>query len=543
MIQNLLESGDLLFNKRGSWLSMLQEIAENFYPERADFTVSRSLGTDFADNLSNSYPLKVRRDLGNSFAPMMRPTNIDWFKMGLSRQDKEDQAGKEWFEWAAAIQRRAMYDRKSLFTKASKEADHDIAAFGQAVKTVELSRDGSRLLYRCWHLRDVAWCENQEGQIDTVHRKWKPMARELAAMFPGKLHSKVTEMLNGAQQFEQVNCRHIVVPADQYGGEFLGKGRVPYVSLYIDADNKHVMEAVGQSYFMYVIPRWQTVSGSQYAYSPATVIALPDARLLQSMTYCLLQAGEKAVNPPMIAVQEALRSDISIYAEGVTWVAPEYDERMGEVLRPLTMDRSGIPFGLEMQQQTMEMLRDSFYLSKLQLPVSGDEMTAYEVAQRVQEYIREASPIFEPLEDEDNGAMCEATFELMMNAGAFGSVDDMPESIRGQDVKFSFESPLHEAVERQKSTKFFESQQLLAQIIPVYPDAVSHFNFKTAFRDALASSGVPAKWMNSEEDAQEAIDGNAEAARAQELLATLGAGADVAKTVGEATQSLGTVDA
>jgi hypothetical protein len=237
-----------------------------------------------------------------------------------------------------------------------------------------------------------------------------------------------------------------------------------------------------------------------------------------------------------------MRSDIAVYAEGITYVSPEYDERLGEVLRPLSMDRNGIPFGIDMQQAIMAMLRDAFYLSKLQMPARGPEMTAYEVAQRVQEYIREASPIFEPLEDEDNGAMCEATFELMLKAGAFGAVDDMPESIRGQDIRFTFESPLHEAIERQKSTKFFEAQQILAQTVPVYPDAVSHINFKTAFRDALTATGIPAKWMNSEDDAQEMIAEQQEAAQTQELLATLGAGADVAKTVGEATQSLGTVE-
>ena len=39
-------SGEL-FNKRIQLLSLWQEIAENFYPERADFTVNRTLGEDF----------------------------------------------------------------------------------------------------------------------------------------------------------------------------------------------------------------------------------------------------------------------------------------------------------------------------------------------------------------------------------------------------------------------------------------------------------------------------------------------------------------
>jgi hypothetical protein len=45
------------------------------------------------------------------------------------------------------------------------------------------------------------------------------------------------------------------------------------------------------------------------------------------MTLTLLEAGEKFTNPPMIAVQEAIRSDVAIYAGGITWVDKDYDER------------------------------------------------------------------------------------------------------------------------------------------------------------------------------------------------------------------------
>ena len=47
--------------------------------------------------------------------------------------------------------------------------------------------------------------------------------------------------------------------------------------------------------------------------------ALPDARLLQAMTYTLLEAGEKTTNPPMVVTKGAVRSDVSIFAGGLTW--------------------------------------------------------------------------------------------------------------------------------------------------------------------------------------------------------------------------------
>lgn len=537
--QQLLKLSNRLFEKRGSLLSLWQTIAENVYVERADFTVTRHVGAEFADNLTSSYPLILRRDLGNAFSAMLRPTSIDWFHMRADDEKYEDQPALEWLEAAGGKMRRHMYERGAMFQRATKEGDHDFAAFGQAVLSVQLNKHANGLLYRCWHPRDVAWCENEEGKVSTVHRKWKPTARDLVNIFGTKVHEKVREKINGSNPdpYAEINCRHIIMPSDQYDGEYVGKNK-PYVSIYLDVDNNHAMEVIGQSYMMYVVPRWQTVSGSQYAYSPATVAALPDARLLQAMTEALLEAGEKAVNPPMVAVQEALRSDVSIYARGITWVDAAYDERLGEVLRPLTQDKSGISHGIELRDSVMATLQEAFFINKLNLPQTGPEMTAYEVGQRIQEYIRQAAPIFEPMESEYNGALCETTFELMMAAGAFGRAEDIPESIRGREIQFRFESPLHDAIERQKGQKYQEVTGIMAQTASIDPTVVSDVDVKTAFRDVVTSIGAPAKWLRSEEDAQKITDDQKQAQEAQQLLATLQQGGEAAKAIGEGGQAL-----
>ncbi len=213
------------------------------------------------------------------------------------------------------------------------------------------------------------------------------------------------------------------------------------------------------------------------------------------------------------------------------------------MLRPITQDKSGLPFGAEMRRDVMSLLQEAFYLNKLSLPVNGPEMTAYEVGQRVQDYIRQASPIFEPLEHEDNGAICETTFELMMMAGAFGSVEDIPQSIRGKDIGFRFESPLHDAIERQKGQKYMEAKAILADAVALDPTATAHIDSTVALRDVLMSIGMPAKWMRSEDEAAEVIRGQEEKMKAAEVLETMGKGAEVAEMAGKAGQALGGAEA
>lgn len=534
-VKRLIDQGQEMFSRRSSLVSLWQEIAEQFYVERADFTVVRSMGQDFAGHLTTSYPLLARRDLGNSLSAMLRPAGQQWFKMTAGESVK-DRDALAWLEWATSVQKRAMYDRLAQFTRATKEGDHDFAAFGQCIISVELNAANTSLLYRTWHLRDVAWCENADGAIGSVYRQWKPTAATLKQLFRDRIHENVSKAIRDSKPHQEFNCYHIVIETSGYEGET--KYRTPLVSLFVDIDNQHVMEEVGLRTMPYVIPRWQTVSGSQYAYSPATVCALPDARLIQAMTLTLLEAGEKAANPPMVATKEVIRGDVALFAGGVTWVDQDYDERLGEALRPLTIDKSGMPIGMQLREDVKASLLEAFYLNKLSLPVMAGDMTATEVSQRVQEYIRQAMPLFEPMEIEYNGALCERTFDVLMGAGAFGTPDMLPRALRGRDVQFKFESPLQEASDKKKAQVFMEGKALLAAAADLYPEAARVVNAPEALRDALNGVGFPAAWTHSKEEVDEMVAADAERMRMQEAMAAMAQGAQVAEQFGKASQAI-----
>lgn len=527
-VKQLKGVADSLFSKKASLNSLHQEIADNFYPERADFTLSRSLGTDFASNLMSSYPVRCRRDLGNQFSTMLRPTARPWFHVARKYSQKESTEVKTYLEWFEETQRRAMYDQHSLFTRATKEGDHDFAAFGQTVLSIELNKNANGLLYRCWHLRDVCWQENDEGKIGFIARKWKPTAQTLVRTFKN-VHQKVTDTANKAP-FEEIECLHLVVEADIYDGNAQGR---PRWSIWYDQTNDKIMQETPIWGKHYIIPRWQTVSGSQYSYSPASVCALPDARLLQAMTFTLLEAGEKATSPPIIATQGAVRSDLSLFAGGVTWVDEEYDEKLGAALRPLEQDFRGFNYGLQMNADTRQMLHSAFFLDALTLPQRAPEMTAYEVGQRVQEYIRNALPIFEPMEMEYNAALCDETFELLWRNGGFGNPGSWPQELRGAEIEFTFESPLHDAIEEQKGQKFQQAQQLVGAAIALDPSCAFLPKTEVALRDALTGVGIPATWMNDEAFVEEQKANQKAMQQKQQVLANMEQASTAAKNIGQ----------
>ncbi|MGH8676756.1 MAG: portal protein [Burkholderiales bacterium] len=535
--RQLRELAEHLFSSRGSYMSLLQEIAEQFYVERADFTVLRTFGDDYAAHLSTSYPLLVRRDLGDTIGQMLRPTQKPWFHTVASDVRVVDNASRRWLQWADGTMRRAMYDPDAQLARATKEGDHDFASFGECVISAHLSRFRESLLYRCWHIKDVVWRENQDGKIDFVARKWKVAVGDLISYFPrADIDPKIRTRAQ-KNPFDETVVMHIVCGADLWDGN---AGAKPRISIFYDTENERPIEVQPIWERYYIIPRWQTVSGSQYAFSPAAVAALPEGRLLQAMTLTLLEAGEKAVNPPLVATKDVVKSDMQQFPGGVTWVDAEYDERLGQALRAMNIDIKGLPITLDMVKDSRSVLMQCFFLNKLRAfnPTTDPQMTAFQAGQLVQEYIRNALPLFEPMEMEYNAALCEATFDILYRNGAFGSPQDLPQPLRNANIEFHFESPLHDAIEQQKATKFLEFKQIIAEAVTLDPTVAHIPDAKIILRDVADGIRVPAKWMHSELEVDESIDAAARARQQQQLLQTMQQGADVAQTLGAAKRDI-----
>lgn len=544
-IKFLIDKAQGLMSKKTQLNTFWQNIAYNFYPQRAFFTRTTSFpyGRDFAANLVTSYPLLVARDLSNSISSYLRPRGQEWFKISIADRklsENLDNESRKYLEWATEQQKSFMYDKESGFVRATKEGDADYAVFGQCVISIEVDWKKRNLLHRCWNMRDIAWDDAANGEINFVCRQWKTTVAKAYQVFGDKL-SEQTKKRKGNDADGALTIFHIVMETSEYNyayNDTKPKTDLPYTSIFVELESEHEIECVGSPTIIYCIPRWQTVSGSQYAYSPAVVAALPDARLIQSITLSLLEAGEKAVNPPMIAKSDAVRDDISLIANTISWISESYEGAVDDAVKVMNLDRSGLQYGITMQQDTRGMLREAFFLNKLTLPEFSGSMTATEVRQRIQEWIRNAIPLFEPMETEYNQRMCEMQFKTLMHVGAFGTPDIIPEGLRGQDVQFVFENPLIEAQGKEKGQKFLELQGAIAQAVTLDPSVANIPNATIALRDTLEGIGIPAKWLRDEDEVDAINQQQAQAQAAQQYIQTLAAGGQAAEQVGKGAQAI-----
>jgi hypothetical protein len=533
--KELKNIGTGLFTQKAPWDSLCQDIAENFYPMRSDFTSTLALGDDFSCDLMESYPVQVRETLGNTPNAMLRQG--EWFeiKTGIQKIDEDSEVAR-WLEHATTEYRRLVYDRRANFTAATIEVDHDYVSFGLGVMSVEESPTRDHMLFRAWHPKDAAWMLNDVGAVDHLQRKMKKTARNIKKRWPN-CHADIIRACEKSPN-QEFNIRHIVMPTDEIYGDDKAmrrkyKGK-PFLSLYIDCDHETILGEGGLPVFNYIVPRWRTLSNIPQAFSPAAINSLPDGRMIQAMARIILEQGEKAIDPPMIGSGEVFRSDFNVYAGGMTYADLEADQKLQDVFN--TIKGGDISIGLEMKKDTRELLAEAWLINKLYLPDTR-EMTAYETQERMAGFRRAVLPFFGPVESQYNLPMLDAGFQQAIINKQF-DLTGMPEILADREVTFTFQTPLNTAEGRADVSAFQESVQIIAGAAQMDKSIVADYDFKKMTKDAVKGTGAKADWVKDETEAQPQKDETNQVDQLTQAAAALREGAGVATDVAGASVAL-----
>ena len=525
---DLCARSDKRFSAREHLDSLRQEIARNFFPWHAAFTTEMNLGDDFADDLIDGTPLIIARDFIGQIGAMLRPPGKQWFWHRTEDEDiNNDIECRSYLDWRSRQMMRIIFDRVTGAKRALKQADEFFGGFGDAVISVDLSKQQDSLRIRSYHVKDAVWAVGPDNRIDTIARKEQITARNMIARFGEKnvhLQVKQTNETSPDQIFE---IEHHVLPARDYHGS--DKKR-DFVSVWVDKANQHILRDVPQKTFRYVVPRWVTLPHSAYGLSMATTIALPDARLIQQQALAILEAAEKQVNPPLLARTDAIRGDASLAAGAMTWGDKSYDDRTGDPLKAIELGKN-FGLGVDSLLRTEAQLNRAFYLDVLRMPDTRRSKSTAEVQFLIDEYIRAALPLFEPMQAEYNEAFlfeCDTLIEL---AGGYQG-RPMPERVKRAGLQYVWDNPLSDMQERQKAQMVGEVSQLAQTIAALETAAAQVPSLKQVdagkmFRESVMAIGG-SSWLLSEEQAAQAAEAGAQANQAKELAA---AAPNIAKVV------------
>jgi len=499
--------GDQLFTERDQYNSLFQAQAEIFYPERADFFGDRAKGDERYEGVFTSVPQRMRRDMANTLGAMLRPRGKDWFKC-VARPEElmEDKGAQSWLEQTTKVMRNIVYDPKASFTRAMAESDNDYVCFGNAVIRHTYNSDNSGLLFTCAHLKNCAWAENHEGVVDELHERMVMRLRQAAGLF-GKdnLPKEWRESLDKNPERE-VTVQRCVAPVEEYAYDKSEKPRkgAKFMSLYMACGVDEKDAGLGEGHFdlfPYLIRRWMTVSGEPYGRSPCTGVALADARTLNVAQQALLKAVEWTVDPPKVAAHDAVVGEINLRAGAVTY----YDsEAMGTGNRRVieNIEPGNPAFGNDLTDRLTVQHGRAFWQDLFKLPEK--QMTAYEAGKWIEEYVRSAAPVFEPMEAE-NSALMSGVFERAYARKAFKTPPDI---LLGADVEFEFETPLSQAYRELRSQQAAQLVTDMTMQAEIAPDSLDNVDWDEVTRGRMTE--LPSKWIRDAKLVEQLREGRAE---------------------------------
>lgn len=527
--QELIERGNRAFTRQGNWHTLCQAIAELFYPERADFTTKTVPGDERYWDIFDEEPMILRRDLSNQIGAQMRPRGRDWFMAkAYPRHLNKIEDVRIWCEEATETIRDVIYASGTNFTKAFSQSDNDYVAFGTSILTHTYNRDRTGLVFECLHPRDCAWEENADGHIDVMHERMRKTMAQIDQM-GFVIPKEWTDRYQKDPQCEVMiqRCVYPIEYFDEGGGKRpprMARYAVKYLAPDCLAELK--TKSGAQPYFRtwpYLVRRWSTVSGEPFGRSPCTSVALATARTLNQAQLSVIEALEKLVNPPLLAPDDGIVGEVQIRANGITFYDPTLDYGSRRPVEALEVGRPD--FGMDFALERRQFLARAFLQNLIRFPQVTKEMTAFEASKLWDQYIREAAPIYEPMEQE-NAQLMEGVFERVMDAdgpGKWGGFAEPPDVLMeaasegGVEIKFEFETPLSEAHKRLKLEKAMEANGYITQRLATNPDIVDLVDQDEMDSEALKAI-LPAKAIRKREDVASIREEKTQQRQAQQAI-------------------------
>lgn len=523
-VNDLLDRWKLMEARRDLWMSYWQELADVLHPTAGDFLRKIERGERRGDEIFDGSPRLAIRDLAATLDGLLKPKTANWFDVTIEDQDllRRDDV-KRHLEFRREKMWNAVYRSDARFIQRSTEVDMSIVTFGHGILWEDQNRRRDGLLFRSFPIGRSAIDENDEGIIDVVGVEEDKTAAQWVRRFGEEEMSRaiLDAFRDPNQRKTEFPFVQLVLPREDRDASKIDSGNMPFASVIIDIKGEHIVREGGFMEFPAAIPRWDTVPGEIYARSPG-MMALPDAQTLQAMGKTLLVGGQRAVDPPMGVLNDSVISAVRNFPGGVT-VFDTHDTGGTPPVFPFPVSQN-IPLGRDMQEDYRRQVEAAFFKDVFSLPVDGPEMTATEVLERKEEFIRVLGPVFGRQETDYVAKIVERTHGIMERTGVFGEV---PEALRDQQITFRYQSPIQRARRQLEIAGMSTSLERLAPLAEKQPGILDHFDGDAIARDAPDWAGMPSRWMRTQDDVdalraqqsqdqqiQQAVDGAAPVAGA-----------------------------
>ena len=486
--QDLIRRQEALAASRATLDAQRQEIADLVRPMRADFVLRRAPGEKRQQKVFDGVAGLAADNLAAGLWGMITNSANDWFALRARLDEAEESAEtRAWLEEVTRRMRDAFGAKGQRFYSRVMELYADLVTFGTGVFYVEEDPASGQVHYSCRHLAECFIAENDREEIDTLFRRFSFTARQALQKW-GERCSDAVIRAAAKEPERRFDFLHAVLPrAEAAAGQRDGRSRnarsLAYASYHVELEGRRLLSEGGYAEFPFQVPRWSTASRGVYGDSPA-MLALPDVKMLNAMSKTTIIAAQKAVDPPLLAVDETAVRGIRTHPGGIVYGG--LDENGRRRYEPLQTG-GNVGLGLELEQQRRETVREAFYFSLL-LMVQQPNQTATEVLARQEEKLRLMGPHLGRIQSEFLDPLIHRQFGIMRRAGL---LPRPPRQLAEAGLRIDYVSPLAKAQRASEGSAVVRALEALAPLGAVRPEIFDNLDADATARMIAQAFGVP----------------------------------------------------
>ena len=470
-----------------------------------------SLGKALQDALLDETGADGARILAAGLKDGGCPATSRWFGLDV---DGVGDGARLWLDKSADRLWRLIHN--SNFDAVVFEALLDEVIGGQFVLYVDEDPVEGGFQFEQWPTADCTWAQSRQGgRIDMIWREFVITAEQCVADYPGRCPQAIEERA-AKEPSSPVTMLRYIGPREGTPGRFALN--MPFESITLIKEHKHVVRESGYPRFPCVVPRWMTIPGSVFAVGPAYGV-LGAMRQLNEITRMQMLGLEVHAG---VGTYKA--KDDGVFNPRTVKLGSRRVIVVGDMdnLQPLSQagDMQATLLDMERLQRA---IRKGFLADALE-PQDTGVKTATEIQVRVDMIRQQLGPMYGRLQSEFLIPFVELCFAMALERGAFEAV---PQELARRPFRVKFLSPLARAQQLQDVVAI--DQYVTGTLVDVQldPSVADNVDMAELNRIRAERLGLPREGLRDREKVRQLQDARARAqARQQaEALQVTAAGA------------------
>lgn len=498
---------------RANWDTLWQEIAERVLPSMADFTSRQADGSKRTERMFDPTAALAATKAVSAISAFIWPSNQRYQRLTTDDPALNKSARvKAYLDDVTDTLFRARYSPRASFEAQMAETGLQHFVFGTGLVYVDEDIKRAALSYKAVHLGQCYIDESPDGRIDTIYRCWMWPLRKIAKRWPGKLPQKLADRL-ATHPDEQVHVAHVVMPREDYEPSKLGHRSMPWASVYWLPDHKAELQDGGFHSWPFGVMRYMTSPGEVYGRSPAW-LALSSIKTLNEQKRTILKAGQKLVDPPLLAHDDGIMAAFSQVPGAINFGA--LDPQGNQLVKPL-ITGANVGIGLDMMDREREIISGAFMMDVFRVLIENPNMTATQTLELLNERAIHMAQVGGRIESEALGPMTEREIDLLARAGQLPEMP--PELIEAEgEYRIEYTSPMRKAARSSEAIAIARTLEQITPMAQVDASILDVFDLHAAAREVAEIQGVPAKILRDAKAMAALKDQRAQQDEAAQLL-------------------------